>query len=87
MIRRMLGVVFFGGLFIAGYVLVNGLDRTYEVFGASGLVLSGGSALLGSLAASAGVFPLRVGILEALIWSKALAADPNCKPSALTARV
>lgn len=64
MIRRMLGVVFFGGLFIAGYVLVNGLDRTYEVFGASGLVLSGGSALLGSLAASAGVFLLRVGILE-----------------------
>jgi len=61
---RVLGVIFWGGLFIAGYVLVNGLDETYELFGASGSLLSGGAAFVGALAATAAVFCLRAGIRE-----------------------
>jgi len=61
---RLLGVIFIGGLFVAGYVLVNGLGETYELFGASGTVLGGGSAFVGALAATAAVFFLRMGMRE-----------------------
>lgn len=61
---RVLGVIFWGGLFVAGYVLINGLDETYELFGASGSVLGGGAAFIGALAATAAVFCLRAGIRE-----------------------
>jgi len=62
--ERVLGVIFWGGLFVAGYVLINGLNETYELFGASGSVLSGGAAFIGALAATAAVFCLRAGIRE-----------------------
>lgn len=59
--RGILGAVILSSIYAAGYVLFNGLDGHYELFGL-GLNLAGGEALAASLAGAAGAFALLVGI-------------------------
>jgi hypothetical protein len=63
-VRALLGLIFFGGLWAVGYVLVNGVDGTYELFGADGPVLTGGALLVAGISASSGVVLLNAGIRE-----------------------
>jgi hypothetical protein len=60
--RAILSLVFLGGLWAVGYVLFNGVDGLYELFGADGPVLSGGALIAAGLAASGGVVCLNAGI-------------------------
>jgi hypothetical protein len=61
MTRGIMGTLILGSLYATGYVLFNGLDRFYELFGL-GFTLGGGEALAASLASAAGAFALLVGI-------------------------
>ena len=61
MIGTILGIVIASSLYGAGYVLFNGLDRAYDLFG-FGLVVSGGEALAASLAGAGGAIAVWLGI-------------------------
>lgn len=59
--KAILITVVLSSLYSAGYVLFNGLDRVYDLFG-FGLNLGGGEALAASLAGAGGSFALWLGV-------------------------
>lgn len=59
--RGILVTVLVSSLYAAGYVLVNGLDDVYDLFGL-GVKLGGGEALAASLAGAGGAFAVWLGI-------------------------
>lgn len=61
--RGILVAVVFSSLFAAGYVLLNGLENVYDLFGL-GLKLAGGEALAASLAGAGGAFAIWLGISQ-----------------------
>lgn len=59
--RGILSTVLVSSLFAAGYVLFNGLEDVYDLFGL-GLKLGGGEALAASLAGAGGAFAIWLGM-------------------------
>ena len=53
--KRLFGLLVLGSVFGIGYVLVNGVGGTYQLFGADGPVLSGGRIIVAALAILVGV--------------------------------